>query len=85
MRCRIDYECALGLELEDPGFHHGVLSDFRDRLAEDGRVDRLLDLMLARLKETGLVKARGRQRTDSTYWLRAGLKRAAWITASQRW
>ncbi|WP_294012043.1 transposase [Streptomyces sp.] len=66
VRCRIDYKYALGLELEDPGFHHSMLSDFRDRLAEDDRADRLLDLMLARLKEAGLVKARGRQRTDST-------------------
>ncbi|MFD8985238.1 transposase [Streptomyces sp. NPDC059564] len=33
VRCRIDFKYALGLELEDPGFHRGVLSDFRDRLA----------------------------------------------------
>jgi transposase-like protein DUF772 len=38
---------ALGLDLDDPGFHHSVLSDFRDRLLEDGRADRLLDLALA--------------------------------------
>ncbi|MEC4018296.1 IS1182 family transposase [Streptomyces sp. H27-D2] len=71
VRCRIDVKYALGLELDDPGFHHSVLSDFRDRLAQDGRADTLLDLVLARLKETGLVKARGRQRTDSTYVLAA--------------
>ncbi|MFF5532925.1 hypothetical protein ACFY71_10625 [Streptomyces cinerochromogenes] len=29
-RCRIGFTCALGLEVEDPGFHHSVLSDFRD-------------------------------------------------------
>ncbi|WLQ45572.1 transposase [Streptomyces laculatispora] len=28
VRCRIDFKYALGLELEDPGFHHSVLSDF---------------------------------------------------------
>ncbi|MEU8172124.1 hypothetical protein AB0C14_04565 [Microbispora hainanensis] len=33
MRCPIDSKDALGLELEDPGFHHSVLSGFRDRLA----------------------------------------------------
>jgi transposase len=71
VRCRIDFKYALALELDDPGFHHSVLSDFRDRLAADGRADALLDLALARLKETGLVKARGRQRTDSTYLLAA--------------
>ncbi len=71
VRCRIDVKYALGLELDDPGFHHSVLSDFRERLAADGRADALLDLVLARLKETGLVKAGGRQRTDSTYVLAA--------------
>jgi IS5 family transposase len=37
VRCRIDFKCTLGLELDDPGFHHSVLGDFRDRLLEDGR------------------------------------------------
>ncbi|MGI5140527.1 MULTISPECIES: transposase [unclassified Streptomyces] len=73
VRCRIDFKYALALELDDPGFHHSVLSDFRDRLAQDNRADALLDLALARLKEAGLVKARGRQRTDSTY-LRAAVR-----------
>ncbi|MEU3343315.1 hypothetical protein, partial [Streptomyces sp. NPDC006668] len=40
-----------GMELDDPGFHHSVLADFRDRLTEGDRADRLLDLALARLKE----------------------------------
>lgn len=86
VRCRIDYKYALGLELEDPGFHHSVLSDFRDRLAEDDRADRLLDLMLARLTEAGLVKARGRQRTDSTRVLSAGreLTRLELVTEAVR-
>ena len=53
VRCGIDFEYALGLDLDDPGFHHGVLGDFRDRLLEDGRADRLLDLAPARLKEPG--------------------------------
>jgi len=53
LRCRIDFKYALGLDLDDPGFHHSVLGDFRDRLLEDGRAGRLLDLALARLKEAG--------------------------------
>ncbi|MHA6757101.1 IS1182 family transposase [Streptacidiphilus sp. PAMC 29251] len=73
VRCRIDFKYALALDLDDPGFHHSVLSDFRERLAQDDRADALLDLALARLKEAGLVKARGRQRTDSTY-LRAAAR-----------
>ena len=71
VRCRIDFKYALGLELDDPGFHHSVLGDFRDRLAQDDRADRLLDLAVQRLKDAGLVKARGRQRTDSTHVLSA--------------
>ncbi|MDT3728798.1 transposase [Streptomyces sp. DSM 41972] len=69
VRCRIDFKYALALELDDPGFHHSVLSDFRDRLAVEGRADAVFDLALARLQQAGLVKARGRQGTDSTYVL----------------
>ncbi|MFJ9034893.1 IS1182 family transposase, partial [Streptomyces sp. NPDC102274] len=59
------------MELDDPGFHHSVLADFRDRLAQGDRADRLLDLALARLKEAGLVRERTTQRTDSTHVLAA--------------
>ena len=71
VRCRIDFKYALAMELDDPGFHHSVLADFRDRLAEEGRADHLLDLALARLKEAGLVRERTTQRTDSTHVLAA--------------
>jgi transposase len=71
VRCRIDFKYALGLDLDDPGFHHSVLGDFRERLLEEGRADRLLDLALARLKEAGLVRERTTQRTDSTHVLAA--------------
>lgn len=86
VRCRIDFKYALGLELDDPGFHHSVLSDFRDRLLEDDRPDRLLDLALARLKEAGLVRERTTQRTDSTHVLAAvrDLTRLELITEAVR-
>src|SRR4051812_35093352 len=86
VRCRIDFKYALGLELGDPGFHFSVLGDFRDRLAEDGRADRLLDLALARLKEAGLVHERTTQRTDSTHVLAAvrDLTRLELITEAVR-
>jgi hypothetical protein len=48
-----------------------VLSEFRDRLAEGDRADRLLAVMVNRLAEAGLVRARGCQRTDSTHVLAA--------------
>ncbi|MFB7476846.1 transposase [Kitasatospora sp. NPDC056184] len=69
VRCRIDFKYLLRLDLDDPGFHHSVLTDFRDRLLQDGRADRLLDLALARLKEAGLVRERTTRRTDSTHVL----------------
>jgi len=64
---RISWKYALSRELSDPGFDHTVLSEFRARLAEESRADAVLDLMLARLKDAGLVRAGGRQRTDSSY------------------
>ena len=66
VRGRIDWKYALGLSLTDPGFDHTVLSEFRSRLIE-GKAERLLlDTLLRDLRERGLIKARGRQRTDST-------------------
>jgi len=36
VRSRIDWTCALSLELTDPGFDYSVLSEFRTRLVERG-------------------------------------------------
>ena len=44
---------ALGLDPDNLDFYHSVLSDSRDRLLEEGRADRLLDLVMARLMEAG--------------------------------
>lgn len=71
VRGRIDWKYALGLELTDPGFDASVLSEFRARLVEGGAESRLLDLLLACCKRAGLVKARGKARTDSTHVLAA--------------
>jgi transposase len=71
VRARIDWKYALGLELTDPGFHFSVLAEFRARLVAGGAEPLLLDTMLERFKARGLVKARGKQRTDSTYVLAA--------------
>ncbi|WP_231978167.1 hypothetical protein [Streptomyces sp. TLI_053] len=59
------------MELDDPGFHHSVLSGLRDRLTEGDHADRLLDLALAHLKEASLVRERTTPRTDSTHVLAA--------------
>jgi transposase len=71
VRSRIDWKYALSLELTDPGFDHTVLSEVRTRLLA-GEAERLrLDTLLAKVRERGLLKTRGRQRTDSTHVLAA--------------
>ena len=67
VRGRIDLKYLLGLELEDAGFDYSILSEFRQRLAVGGMEQKLLDKMLVVLAEEGLLKQRGKQRTDSTH------------------
>ncbi len=69
VRARIDLKYLLGLELTDPGFDYSVLSEFRSRLVEGSAALLLLDRLLEQLKEKGLVKAKGKARTDSTHIL----------------
>src|SRR3954447_21621106 len=71
VRGRIDWKYALGLDLTDSGFHFSVLTEFRAHLIAGRAEHRLLDTMLERFKARGLVRARGKQRTDSTYVLAA--------------
>ena len=71
VRARIDWKYALGLELTDPGFHFSVLTEFRARLVAGGAEHLLLDRMLECFKAHGLVRGRGKQRTDSTHVLAA--------------
>jgi transposase len=66
-RTRMDWQYLLGLPLDDPGFDHTVLPEFRARLAEAGLEQVALDALLERLAADGLVKAGGRQRADSTH------------------
>ena len=71
VRARIDWKYALGLELTDPGFHFSILTEFRARLVAGGAEHLLLNRMLEHFKCRGLVKVRGKQRTDSTHVLAA--------------
>lgn len=71
VRSRIDWKYVLGLELTDPGFHHTVLSEFRTRLVAGEAAQLLLDALLTLAQAQGLLKVRGRQRTDSTHVLAA--------------
>lgn len=78
VRGRIDWKYALGLELTDPGFDHTVLSEFRARLVAGEAALLLLDTLLVRSRELGLLKRRGRQRTDSTHVL-AAVRTLNWL------
>lgn len=69
VRGRIDWKYALGLALSDPGFDYSVLSEFRARLLAGSAEERLLTAQLTLFQARGLVKAGGRQRTDSTHVL----------------
>lgn len=71
VRGRIDWKYALALELSDSGFDFSVLSEFRDRLITGAIEQQLLSAMLSTFTELGLLKARGKQRTDSTHVLAA--------------
>ena len=71
VRSRIDWKYLLGLELTDCGFDFSVLSEFRQRLIDRQAGHLLLDRLLEHCRLLGLVKARGKQRTDSTRVLAA--------------
>jgi transposase len=71
VRSRIDWKYALSLELTDSGFDASVLCEFRARLLEGGEERLLFEVLLERFRELGLVKGRGRRRTNSTHILGA--------------
>ena len=71
VRTRIDWKYVLSLELTDAGFDFSVLSEFRSRLLAHGAERRLFDQLLNLCRERGWIKARGKQRTDSTHVLAA--------------
>ncbi len=71
VRSRIDWKYLLGLPLADAGFDSTVLSEFRSRLVAGAAEASLLDAVLEVAAAHRLLKAGGRQRTDSTHVLAA--------------
>jgi len=69
VRSRLDWKYCLSLELTDAGFDHTVLSEFRTRLVALSAEERFLEAVVDLCKAQGWLKARGRQRTDSTHIL----------------
>jgi transposase len=71
VRSRIEWKYALALKLDDPGFDASVLCEFRNRLIAGQAEMLLFETLLTLLREQGFLKARGKQRTDSTHVLSA--------------
>ena len=67
VRDRISWKDLLGLRLDDSGFDASGLSAFRTRLLQAAATALLLDAVLECCRAAGLLKPRGKQRTDSTY------------------
>ena len=65
VRVRIDWKYALHLPLDWAGFHFTNLSHFRQRLIENEAEYLVFDRLVQRLVETGFIRTRGKQRTDS--------------------
>jgi len=65
VRVRLDWKYALHLSLDYPGFNFSVLSEFRERVIAHESEARMFDRLLEQLQGLGLIKQRGRQRTDS--------------------
>ena len=67
VRSRIDWKYILGLSLSDSGFDYSILSEFRVLLVEGEKEKLLLEKLLERCDELGLLKGKAQQRTDSTH------------------
>jgi transposase len=71
VRSRIDWKYLLALPLDDSGFDPSVLSEFRTRLLKGSAEHLLFEALLSHFRAYGLLRARGRQWTDSTHVLAA--------------
>lgn len=66
---RIDWKYALHLPLDYEGFHYTNLEHFRQRLIAHQAEYVVFDRLLSKLLELGLIRRRGKQRTDSSHVL----------------
>lgn len=66
LRDRISWKVACGLALDDEGFHHTVLTYWRNRLRTSERPERIFDAVRAVVDATGVLKGRTRRALDST-------------------
>jgi transposase len=68
---RIDWKYALALPLTAPAIDPSLLVDFRNRLIDGAAELLLFTSLLERFSQDGLLRKRGRQRTDATHVLAA--------------
>lgn len=66
---RIDWKYALHLPLDYAGFHYTNLEHFRQRLIAHQAEYLVFDRLLSKLLDLGLIRRRGKQRTDSSHVL----------------
>ena len=74
LRLHLGWKYALDVELGYAGVDHSSLGKFRDRLLAGGAARIGFDALLQGLRAAGLVRARGKQRLDSTHVLGAVAK-----------
>jgi transposase len=65
LRMRLDWKYALHLPLDYEGFDFSVLSEFRGRLIKGQAEGRVFEKLVGQIREMGLIKEHGKQRTDS--------------------
>jgi transposase len=71
VRARLDWKYALSLPVDDPGFDHSILSDFRARLVEQEAVKLVLEPILTLCRAKGWLTPGGQYRTAETHVLSA--------------
>src|SRR6266536_1109165 len=65
-RCDLRWKVAVGMALDDGGFHPSTLTYWRQRLARSGRPHRINDAVRRVVEETGVLACRRRRAVEST-------------------
>jgi Transposase domain (DUF772)/Transposase DDE domain len=65
-RCDLRWKVAVGMALDDKGFHPSTLTYWRQRLARSARPHRINDAVKQVVEQTGIVRGRRRRAVDST-------------------
>jgi len=66
LRDRISWKVACGLALDDEGFHHTVLTYWRNRLRASEPPERIFEAVRQVVEATGVLKGKTRRAVDST-------------------